>query len=72
MIDPIRRAYVTVTAMPAAAALLALVATLVQAPETAPARPNVLFLIVDDLTAAALSCYGSPFCETPNIDALVV
>jgi len=31
---------------------------------------NVLFIISDDLTAEALSCYGNEVCETPNIDAL--
>lgn len=33
-------------------------------------RYNVLFLISDDLTATALSCYGNPVCRTPEIDAL--
>lgn len=31
---------------------------------------NVLFIISDDLTANALSCYGNTVCQTPNIDAL--
>ena len=31
---------------------------------------NVLFIISDDLTANALSCYGNQVCKTPNIDAL--
>lgn len=31
---------------------------------------NVLFIISDDLTATALSCYGNKVCPTPNIDAI--
>ncbi len=31
---------------------------------------NVLFIISDDLTATALSCYGNKVCQTPNIDAI--
>ncbi|MEZ6131549.1 MAG: sulfatase [Planctomycetaceae bacterium] len=39
---------------------------------TEPAKPpyNVLFIISDDLTATALSCYGNTVCQTPNIDAI--
>ncbi|MCR9120630.1 MAG: sulfatase-like hydrolase/transferase, partial [bacterium] len=33
-------------------------------------RLNVLFIISDDLTATALSCYGNKVCKTPNIDRL--
>jgi iduronate 2-sulfatase len=37
----------------------------------APGKPmNVLFIISDDLTATALSCYGNPVCQTPNIDRI--
>ena len=32
--------------------------------------PNVLFILVDDLGWKDLSCYGSSFYETPNIDRL--
>ena len=35
-----------------------------------PARPNVLLIMSDDLTATALSCYGNTICRTPNIDRL--
>jgi iduronate 2-sulfatase len=31
---------------------------------------NVLFIISDDLTYTALSCYGNNVCHTPNIDAI--
>src|SRR4051794_23001723 len=34
-----------------------------------PKRPNVLFLISDDLRPE-LGCYGNPHVRTPNIDAL--
>ncbi|WP_234824060.1 sulfatase [Bremerella cremea] len=33
-------------------------------------RPNFVFFLVDDLGWADLSCYGSTFHESPNIDAL--
>ena len=35
-----------------------------------PTKYNVLFLIADDLTYTALSCYGNKVCSTPNIDRL--
>lgn len=31
-------------------------------------RPNIIFFLVDDLGWRDLSCYGSEFHETPNID----
>ncbi len=34
----------------------------------APKPPNVLFVLADDLGWADLSCYGSTFHETPNLD----
>ena len=41
------------------------------APLPAMAAPwNVLFIISDDLTSTALSCYGNEVCQTPNIDRL--
>ena len=51
---------------------LAVIATLVLAMSRVQADPkyNVLFIISDDLTATALSCYGNKVCQTPNIDAI--
>lgn len=39
-------------------------------PEAAGKKLNVLFIISDDLTSTALSCYGNKVCKTPNIDRL--
>jgi arylsulfatase A len=36
----------------------------------ASSRPNVVFILADDLGWAETGCYGSSFYETPNIDAL--
>ncbi|HEX8916021.1 MAG TPA: sulfatase, partial [Humisphaera sp.] len=40
------------------------------APANAPGRPNVVFILADDLGWRDLSCYGSTFHRTPNLDKL--
>lgn len=35
-----------------------------------PSPPNIVFILVDDLGWTDLSCYGSSFYETPNLDQL--
>ena len=40
------------------------------APAAAADRPNVLFILCDDLRPAAVGCYGSAHVKTPHIDAL--
>jgi len=37
---------------------------------TPAAKPNVLFILCDDLRPDALGCYGSAHVKTPHIDAL--
>jgi N-acetylgalactosamine-6-sulfatase len=52
-----------------AAALVALPAPL-QAIDAPPARPNILFLLADDLGYGDLRCYGQERTKTPNLDRL--
>ena len=45
------------------------VLTLTMVPAATAAKPNVLFIAVDDL-ACTLGCYGDAIAKTPNIDRL--
>ena len=36
----------------------------------APQKPNIVFLLADDLGCGDLHCYGHPYARTPNIDSL--
>ena len=33
-------------------------------------KPNIVFLLADDLGDGDLHCYGHPYARTPNIDSL--
>ena len=57
-----RREFVAATI---AAAAIAPSLTLAQ-----PRRPNILFILADDLGYGDLSCYGRPDYQTPNLDHL--
>src|ERR1700758_827411 len=37
---------------------------------TSPRRPNILFILPDQLRAQALGCMGNPDVHTPHIDQL--
>jgi len=41
-----------------------------QAAAAAAARPNVLFIMVDEMRADAMGCAGHPIVRTPNLDRL--
>ncbi|MBI9019363.1 MAG: sulfatase [Phycisphaerae bacterium] len=52
------------------AGVLALPSCSLAAPKTAKAKPNFLFILIDDMGWNDIGCYGSKFHETPNIDKL--
>ena len=37
---------------------------------SSPAKPNIIFVLIDDLGKEWLSCYGGENIQTPNIDQL--
>ena len=39
-------------------------------PKTSKERPNIIFILADDLGFAELGCYGNKFNETSNLDKL--
>ena len=48
----------------------AAVSTLAARSVSASERPNILFILADDMGWGDLSCYGRPDYETPNLDRL--
>lgn len=49
---------------------IAIAASNSSAGEPLPLRPNILFILADDLGIECVNCYGGTSFKTPNIDAL--
>jgi len=65
-----RRAFLK--ACSAAAAAMAAAGRAAAAPGPARRRPNIVFILADDLGYSELGCYGNTFNETPNLDRMAV
>ncbi len=49
---------------------LAWCATATEAAQGGTEKPNIVFILADDLGWNELGCYGDTFHETPNLDRL--
>ncbi len=66
-----KQTWLRVLAACATMSILALVSVgLSSANESLPEKPNIVFLLIDDMGWPDVACYGHPFHETPNIDRL--
>jgi arylsulfatase A len=50
-------------------AIICLLSTQIYALDT-PKKPNIIFILADDLGYMDLACYGNPYNETPHLNAL--
>ena len=41
-----------------------------RAAESAPAKPNIIFILSDDVAQGDLGCYGQKLIQTPNLDRM--
>ncbi len=52
------------------AIVLLLLATSTRSPLAAATKPNIVFILADDLGYGDLGCYGQTKIKTPNLDRL--
>lgn len=50
--------------------VILLAGILISCADASKNKPNIVFILIDDLGYKDLSCYGSAFYQTPNIDRL--
>ncbi len=65
-----RREFVIYMGLGAAGAVLCRFSRMARAGAKEKDKPNVLFILADDLGRGQVGCYGNGFYETPNIDRL--
>ena len=58
------------TAIPRAIAVLIAVLQPLRAAEAVPAKPNILFILSDDMGYGDIGCFGGRFAPTPSLDGL--
>lgn len=56
--------------MLAAASIAAVTASASSGKKTTNSKPNIIFILCDDMGYGDLACYGQPYISTPNIDRM--
>lgn len=65
-----RRQFLHLTGSAAAVGMWGNARLVSAASENTMKKPNIVFILVDDLGYSDLGCYGSTFYDTPHLDAL--
>jgi arylsulfatase A-like enzyme len=65
-----RRIFLGLVGLCAAVAAMGTLGRAAWAQAAPPSKPNVIFILADDLGYTDVACYGSKYYETPNIDRM--